>query len=212
MDAQSAPAGRVKPVGRGAKVCAAVLAATLDELAEVGYANLTVEAVAQRAGVHKTTVYRRWKDRETLVVDALTEHVAADLPIPDTGDVASDLRELARLLVTHLTVTHLGVAATMFSDAGRLPEIADVRRRFFADRFRRAAPLVTRAVERGQLPEGTDPALLLKSLIAPIYLRLLVTCEPLDDATADHAAAITLAAARAGVFRAHDAHGQSETH
>ena len=201
MESRSGSAAQGRPVGRGPKVCAAVLAATLAELADVGYARLTVEAVAQRAGVHKTTVYRRWKDREALVVDALTDHVAADRPIPDTGDVATDLRALARLLVTHLTVTHLGVVATMFSDAARLPEIADVRRRFFADRFRRATPLVTRAVERGQLPQGTDPALLLKSLIAPVYLRLLVTSEPLDDAVADHAAEITLAAARAGVFR-----------
>ena len=58
---------------RGATVRANVLAATLAELAEAGYAALTVEAVADRAGVHKTTVYRRWRDREALVIDALTD-------------------------------------------------------------------------------------------------------------------------------------------
>ncbi|GAA2064877.1 TetR/AcrR family transcriptional regulator [Streptomyces albiaxialis] len=187
---------------RGPKVQAAVLAAARQELAEAGYAALTVENVARRAGVHKTTVYRRWKDRETLVTEALTEHLAASILIPDTGAFESDLRELARRMVRSITsVDEQGVTAALYSDAGRLPEIAAVRQGLFADRFRRAAPLVERAVDRGELPEGTDPALLLKSLIAPVYLRLLVLSEPLDDAVADHAADITLAAARAGLFR-----------
>lgn len=189
------------PVGRGPKVRSAVLAATLDELAETGYANLTVENVAQRAGVHKTTVYRRWPDRQALVTDALTDHVATDVPIPDTASIEADLRELARLTVRLLTnpADH-AIATALISDAARLPEVEQVRRRFFVDRFERAEPVITRAVERGELPAGTDPVALLKSLIAPIYLRLLVISEPIDDATADHAAAATLAAAHAGVF------------
>ncbi|MGW0807746.1 TetR/AcrR family transcriptional regulator [Nonomuraea sp. NPDC002799] len=191
------------PVGRGPKVRSAVLAATLDELAETGYAGLTVENVARRAGVHKTTVYRRWPDREALVTEALTEHVAADVPIPDTASIETDLRELARLVARLLTTaTDQAITAALISDAARLPEVGQVRRRFFVDRFRRGEPVITRAVERGQLPEGTDPVALLKSLIAPLYLRLLVTAEPIDDTTADQAAAITLAAARAGLFAA----------
>src|SRR5580693_3020763 len=87
---------RRRPAGRGPKVRRAVLAATLAELSETGYAALTVEAVARRAGVHKTTVYRRWPEREALVIDALTDHVAAEVPVPDTGSIDTDLRELAR--------------------------------------------------------------------------------------------------------------------
>ncbi|MEV6520545.1 TetR/AcrR family transcriptional regulator [Longispora sp. NPDC051575] len=186
------------PIGRGPKVRAAVLAATLTELAEVGYAALTVDNVARRAGVHKTTVYRRWADRETLIADALTERVAADIPLPDTGAIDTDLRELARNLTARMT-GRIGriVLTTMLSDA---PEITEARRRIFADRILRAAPLVERAVRRGELPADTDPVELIRALAAPIYLRLVVTGEPLTTAAADRAAAAALAAARAGVF------------
>jgi AcrR family transcriptional regulator len=183
-------------------VRAAVLAATLAELAERGCAALTVEAVARRAGVHKTTVYRRWRDRESLVVDALTDLIAVEVPVPDSGDVATDLRELARALVQWLTSPGgQAVLAAVLSDTFRVPELAEVKRRFFADRFRRAEPVVTRAVARGELPPGTDPAEVVKALIAPIYLRLLITAEPIDERTADRAAQVALAAARAGALR-----------
>lgn len=64
---------------------------------------MTVENVAQRAGVHKTTVYRRWKDRERLLIDALAEHMATDIPVPDTGAIETDLRALARSIVQAFT-------------------------------------------------------------------------------------------------------------
>jgi hypothetical protein len=89
----------------------------------------------------------------------------------------------------------------MLSDAARIPGIADARRRLFDDRLRRAEPVIARAIDRGELPTGTDPAELLKALVAPIYLRLLITAEPLDETTADHATQIALAAAHAGVLR-----------
>jgi len=196
------PPAPANVVGRGPKVRAAVLAATLAELGETGFAALTVENVARRAGVHKTTVYRRWKDRRNLVTDALTDHVVSNISIPDTGCVASDLSQLARHVVRlQNSPIDQAVTTALHSDAARLPEVAEIRRQFFADRFRRAEPIIGRAVERGELPSDTDPTLTIKALIAPIYLRILVTAEPIDDASADHAAEITLAAARAGVFR-----------
>ena len=202
IGAESRPPGAARALGRGPKVRAAVLAATLAELAEVACAALTIDNVARRAGVHKTTVYRRWKDRESLVVDALTDHVAAEVPIPDTQAIETDLQELARALVRWLSSpTGQAVLAVALSDTFSLPELAQVKRRFFQERFRRAEPLVTRAVERGELPPGTDPAGLIKTLIAPIYLRLLITAEPIDERTADDAARVALAAARAGALR-----------
>ncbi|MBC3986585.1 TetR/AcrR family transcriptional regulator C-terminal ligand-binding domain-containing protein [Streptomyces sp. AC536] len=182
---------------------AAVLPATLTELATTGYAGLTVEGVAQRAGVHKTTIYRNWKDAPTLVADALTSHFATDIPIPDTGTVAGDLRALARALVASVS-TPVGRALiiTVLAEAARLPQLADVKRALFDDRFRRAEPVVTRAVERGELPAETDPAELLKTLAAPIYFRLVCTGEPVDEGTADRAAQVALAAARARVLPA----------
>jgi hypothetical protein len=93
----------------------------------------------------------------------------------------------------------------MLSDAGRIPEVADTQRRYFEDRYRQAEPVIARAIERGQLPPGTDPAEVLRSVIAPIYLRVLVTAEPISPTIADVAANAALAAARAGALSTHKA-------
>ncbi|MFC3986528.1 TetR/AcrR family transcriptional regulator [Streptosporangium jomthongense] len=191
-----------RPVGRGAKVRVAVHAATLAELVDKGYAALTVENVAQRAGVHKTTVYRRWKDRESLLIDALAEHMATDIPVPDTGAIETDLRALARSIVQAFTSpAGQAILAAMFTGAAHLPEIAAARRQVFDDRLARAEPVLRRAIERGQLPGDTDPAEVLKTLAAPIYLRLLITAEPVDETIADQAVRVTLAAVHAGALR-----------
>jgi AcrR family transcriptional regulator len=202
MTPQSAPAGRARPTGRGPKIRAAVLAATLAELTETGYAALTVDNVARRSGVHKTTIYRRWKDREGLVADAVADLATTRMPFPDTGDIDTDLLRLARMTVVFLTSPAGGtVAAASMSDAGRIPEVAGAKRRFFEALFRQAEPVVSGAIARGELPADTDPAELIRTLLAPIYLRLLVTAEPIDRTTADNAAKVALAAARAGALR-----------
>jgi AcrR family transcriptional regulator len=192
----------VRPlVGRGAKVRVAVLAAALAEVTEVGYAALTVDNVARRAGVHKTTVYRRWADREALIIDVLAEHVATEIPVPDTGSVDGDLAALARGLVAWMTSPRgRAMTALMMSDAIRLPEVAQARQQLFASRVRQATPIVTRAVARGELPAATAPARVIESLAAPIYLRILVTSEPVDHTVADAAALIAVTAARAGLL------------
>ncbi len=191
-----------KSPGRGRKLRAAVLNATLAELAESGYASLTVDNVARRAGVHKTSLYRHWPDRQSLVLDALTANVAESMPIPDTGKLANDLTDYARSLISWLT-SPIGqaVVATTISDAVRTPEIGALERRFYQERFVRAEPIIVRAMERGELPAGTEPAEVIKTLIAPIYLRLLVTAEPIDAATAQHAAELAITAAQAGILR-----------
>jgi AcrR family transcriptional regulator len=179
-----------------------VLAATLDELTAGGFTALTIDNVARRAGVHKTSIYRNWNDRVSLIADALSENVAGGVQIPDTGSIETDLRDYAQSLIGWLT-SSLGraiLAATM-SDAARAePEIAEIEQRFYVDRLRRARSMITRAVARGELPRDTDADMLIKTVLAPIYLRLLITAEPVDDATADQAARVALVAARAGVL------------
>jgi AcrR family transcriptional regulator len=199
-------AGRVRPPGRGPKVRAAVLAATLAELADTGYAALTIEHIARRAGVHKTTIYRRWADRESLVADVLGERIALDFPIPDTGSVEADLHQLAQAFVAWVSSpTGRMIFAAVYSDAARIPGLSDVRRELFEYGPRRAAVVIERAIDRGELPAGTDPAAVLRALIAPVYFRLTVTGEPAGPAAADQAAQIALAAGRAGVFVARPA-------
>ena len=201
MTGETIAGDRARPPGRGPKVRRAVLAATLGELTENGYAALTIDKVAQRSGVHKTTIYRRWKDRDSLVADAVIDLAAARVPFPDTHDIDADLREVARSLVRFLnSPAGRAVLTATVSDAARIPQVAEAKHRFFQDRFRRAEPVVAGAIARGQLPPGTDPGELVRTLIAPIYLRFLVTAEPVGRTTADNAAQVALAAARAGAL------------
>ena len=88
----------------------------------------------------------------------------------------------------------------MQSDAGRIPEVADAQRRRFEERYRQAEPVIARAIARGELPPGTDPAELVRNVLAPIYLRVLVTGERISQSTADTSANAALAAARAGAL------------
>ena len=123
------------------------------------------------------------------------------MPFPDTGDIDTDLNRLARSFVAFLDgPAGQAISAATLSDAGRIPGIADAKHRFFEDRFRRAQPVVAGAIARGEIPADTDPAELVRTLVAPIYLRLLVTAEPIDQTTADNSAKVALAAARAGAL------------
>ncbi|MFC0110624.1 TetR/AcrR family transcriptional regulator [Kibdelosporangium aridum] len=190
-------------IGRGEKVRTAVLAATLTELTEKGYAGLTVDEIARRTGVHKTTIYRRWGDLRTLVLDAMTENATMDIPIPDTGEIEQDLRRLAESFVDWITsTTGRAILAVLLSDAAGLPEIADIPRKLYEDGPRRVAPMIAAAVDRGELPADIDPAGLVKTLLAPIFFDLVITGVAVDEKTAAHAAAVALVAAREGLLKA----------
>ncbi|HEY3000925.1 MAG TPA: TetR/AcrR family transcriptional regulator [Kribbellaceae bacterium] len=185
-----------RPGGRSARVKAAVLASVLDELIESGYAGLTVERVAARAGVHKATVYRRWPVKENLVADALLAQTGRTVPMPDTGSVREDLRLLARAVIANITSPQgEGLVRTLVSDAARVPAIAAAARSFWTERFALAGALVQHGIDRGELPPRTDPDFLIESLIAPLYLRLLVTKQPLTDEYADRVVDSVLAVA-----------------
>src|SRR5262249_23182458 len=164
-----APAQRFRLGGRGPRVRAAVLAATLAELADKGYAALTIDNVARRAGIHKTTIYRRWEDRGSLGADVLGGHHPVDFPLPHPRGVETRRRELVRSLVGWVTSpTGRMIFAAVYSDAARIPGISDVRRDLFDEGPRRAAPVIERAIERGELPRGTDAAAVMRTLVAPI--------------------------------------------
>jgi AcrR family transcriptional regulator len=191
---------RTRPGGRTARTRAAVLDATVAELVARGYAALTVERVANRAGVHKTTLYRRWGGKEGLVAEAVEAFAAGAVQVPDTGRVEEDLRRWARSIVAMLTAPATGAVVHALFSTGDSPALRDLRRRFYRTRSALVVPIVERAVARGELPAGTDPVEVIKQVGAPLYYRLLVIAEPLTPADADLAADAALAAARAGVF------------
>jgi AcrR family transcriptional regulator len=193
--------GSARPGGRTAKTRATVFDATLTELASRAYDQISVETIAQRAGVHKTTIYRRWGTKDRLVAEALQEAAQSRIAVPDTGDIDDDLRTLARAVQATLS-SREGVATVraLVSGVQDSPEAQQTARGFWAARMAQVGPIVERAVERGQLPRGTSVAEVIEHVAAPLYYRLLITGEPPTEDAADLAAAAASAAARAGVF------------
>lgn len=190
------PNRRQRPGGRSARVHRAVLAAVLDELIEGGYGSLTFDRVAIRAGVHRATLYRRWASKEALVAEALLAQAARDVPTPDTGTLLGDLQALTHAIITNITAPlGEGLLRTLVSEAGRVPDIAAAGRAFWGQRFGLATELVRRGVRRGEIAADVDPQLLIEMLIAPLFLRLLVTAEPVTAEYADTVARMLLGSA-----------------
>ncbi|WP_431970381.1 TetR/AcrR family transcriptional regulator [Nocardia sp. bgisy134] len=189
---------RKRPGGRSARVRDAVRAATLEELAEHGYQGLSVDAVAQRSGVHKTTVYRRWGSPEGLIADALDLAADEPWPMPDTGTLAEDLRALTELVRTGFADPEAGpVAAAFIAAAMQNPAAATALHDFYQARHRQSAEIVRRAVRRGELDPEVDAEQVVRFAVAPIFYRLFISREPVTAEDARHAADAALAAARA---------------
>ncbi len=172
---------RRRPGGRSARVRQSVLDATLALLGEGGLNGLTVADVAARAGVHETSIRRRWRTKENLICDALLNHSEQQLPIPDTGALREDLAAFAAELVAYLT-TPLGTALLQaIAATGEDPALAEARTAFWQTRHELASAMIERAVARGELSAAVDSRLALEALIAPLHFRTLLTDEPLDE-------------------------------
>jgi len=193
--------GTARPGGRTARTAAAVYAATVEELSERAYADISIETIAARAGVHKTTVYRRWGSKAELISRALIGTASSRIQVPDTGNVETDLRLLARAVQAVLSLPE-GAAITRALIVGALAsaEIAGLMEQFWAARLAAISVIVDRAVQAGQLPAGTDAAALMHAVAAPLYFQLLVTRALVTESDADLSAAAALTAAAAGVF------------
>jgi AcrR family transcriptional regulator len=176
-------------------VRAAVQAATLDELAAAGYADLTIEAVAERAGVHRTTIYRRWPNKRSLVLAALLDYAADQLPIPDTADLRRDLLLLGQAIDSDLRRPQAhALVYTLVADRPGSSELSDVRTQLWADRLRQAQAIPRRAIERGELAADTDPAAVIDMLVGPIYLRRFIQGRPMTATEIDDLATRVVAA------------------
>jgi AcrR family transcriptional regulator len=193
--------GTIRPGGRTARVRMAVLRAAGDALAEQGFDHLDLADVARRADVGKTTVYRRWGSVTGLVADLLTDMAEQSLPRTRTGSLLGDLKANAELVRKTLTDPRQGPLFTAVIAAATCDaRTAEALHRFYETRIKEWAPCVDEAVDRGELPEGTDAEEVIRTVSAPLYYRLLASGDPLDEATADRAAETAAAAARAGVF------------
>jgi AcrR family transcriptional regulator len=159
----------------------AVFAASLAELADVGWGSLSVERIADRSGVHKTTIYRRWGTADQVVLEALLERGSAKIPVPDTGDVTRDMIALGQLIAANISAPigrSIAAAAIEAADSSSIRQIADA---FWSERFEQAGIIVGRAIERGQLPGGTESTDLVETVAARIWFRIMVNRLPVSD-------------------------------
>jgi AcrR family transcriptional regulator len=178
--------GQPRPGGRSARVRAAVLHAAFDELGETGYAGFSMEAVARRSGVHKTTIYRRWPTREALVIDALDSRSDRYSPLPASGSVRGDLRAFGLDVFGKLS-SRPGKAMlkSLVAAVDESPEVLAKVLSFWRERLDVGAAVVARGIARGELPPSTDADLLIEGLLAPIYLRVLLSGQPVTGAFLD---------------------------
>ena len=183
---EAATAERPRGRPRSAIADQAIREAAVDLFAERGFEGFSVEDVADRAGVSKATVYRRYPSKVDLVVEAGSCLATDEIRFPDTGNLRDDVRGLARSLVNAFENTRAGkVMPVMTFERRRYPELDAGYRRFLADRKARTRAVLRRAVQRGELPGDTDIGMMSSMLVGPIFHRLMITQEPLNDAFVD---------------------------
>jgi AcrR family transcriptional regulator len=173
--------------GRSEAARIAVLEAADDLLVERGFAGVTMEGIAAKAGVAKQTIYRWWDSKTDILFDALTQDASEFFTVPDTGDLGADLRARLRELATFLTATDAGaVARALAGQAQHDPAVAAR----FGPEFVTAQRALDRqpflhAAARGELPSGTDIELAIDRLAGPVYYRVLITGQPVTPAYTD---------------------------
>lgn len=170
------------PPTRGAARTAAIMQATLDLAQENGYAALSIEAVAARAGVGKNTIYRRWVSKGELFLDALLSRNQPVLDFADTGDLLTDLREQAYAVTELLANGPWGpLYRALVAEAQHDPAVAaGLDERFIRPQTERTVARVRRGQEQGQVSPDVDLDLVMTILSGPLYYRLLIAREPVS--------------------------------
>jgi AcrR family transcriptional regulator len=163
-----------------------ILQVTRELLVECGVQGLTIEKVAARAGVAKTTIYRRWRDKDELALAVVLDMVEQVVKLPELGDTRAELLAFVNAAVEVLGSTLMGrVMQGLVSDLATDPELAQAfRDRVVSVRDGEVERLVERGIARGDLRPDTDPETAHELLIGPVYYRLLLSGRPLNRAFA----------------------------
>ncbi len=171
----------MNPDPRVERTRAAVLEATADLLLEVGCERMTIDQLACRSGVARSTIYRNWSDRSALVIEAV-DRVAAMPEPPDSGTLEGDLSVMADRLATNLTEGPLGrLLPSLVGAASADPELARRLHGLSDARFETTRKVFERAVVRGEIgPADLDGRI--ERFLAPFFTRRLLYSWELDDA------------------------------
>ena len=150
-------------------------------VAEQGADAVAIGEIARRAGVHETSIYRRWRTKERLMLDALLDYSEEQLPIPDTGNLRDDMVGFATSITNYLASPLGQTVVRSMAIADNDDTVAATRAQFWQSRLDLARVIVDRATSRRELPEDIDPAMVLELLIAPLHFRTLLTRQPVDE-------------------------------
>lgn len=175
----------------------AILDAVLKVLEDEGYGALTIEGVAREAGVGKQTIYRWWKCRAELVLEAYANHTSSKIPLPDKGSLRADLEAFLTAGCKRLTDISGPIMRGLMADAVLDEEFREVLLSAFLHKRQEAfTALLERGVERGELSADADLELICDLVFGPIWHRLLLKQGRLDARFARQLAAVVLAAYR----------------
>ncbi|GAA0652402.1 TetR/AcrR family transcriptional regulator [Kutzneria viridogrisea] len=181
-----------RPGGRSAKVRAAVLRAMDELVRERGVGEVTLSDLAERSGVNRATLYRRWGSLDAVVTDMTMQRLNTDSPIPDTGSLRGDLSAWAAKAARDITSPEgvLFLRSVVIAMPERDGDRA-LREEFLRDRYENVERMLRRAADRGERPPTVDEVL--ERLLAPMYFRVLMDSRPLDEDYARHLVAKLLA-------------------
>jgi AcrR family transcriptional regulator len=183
--------------GRRERSEKAILAATRELIAERGVGGLTIEGVAARSGVAKTTIYRRWRDRDELALAILIDLTAAVNAPPDLGDTRMELLTFVKTATRIIKVDR--IVQGLVSEIATKPHLARAYREQIVDlRLAEVKSVIDRGIARGDLPPDTDRRVAHELLVGPLFYRLLFTGAPLNKA---HATQVVDAVMRAFAAR-----------
>jgi AcrR family transcriptional regulator len=175
-EAPSARRGRP----RRPEVAAAIMAAAVELVVEGGFAGVTVESVAARAGVGKATVYRRWPNRRQLLLDVAAA-AGASVPAPATGAIRTDLLRLVSAFRDQLQSSAGAMTADLMAEARRDPDMRAALDAFLASRRRPWSASLAAAAERGELDPGVDHELVIDAVAGAVLYRSSLSGRPVGD-------------------------------
>jgi AcrR family transcriptional regulator len=171
---------------RSPETRAKILKAAYEMLNEVGFMDLTIEGVAARAEVGKPTIYRRWKTKAALAMDAFLEAVNPEIAFPDTGSIIEDFREQMYKIVKLMNSPRGDVLASVIGCGQSNEElIAAFRDNWLTPRRNEAKKVFQRGVTRGELRQGIDAEVAIDALYSPLFYRLLLKHQPLTNEFVD---------------------------
>ncbi|MDI6103333.1 TetR/AcrR family transcriptional regulator [Actinoplanes sp. NEAU-A12] len=185
-----------QPARRSERSRRAILAATQELLTESGYAGLTIESIAARAGVGKQTIYRWWRGKGAVVLEAIAEHLPEATALPDTGDLRADLRGVVRATVAEFADTGASaVTRTLTVEILVDDELAgEVRDRLLRPRLEGVRARLEAARAAGQVRADAPLDQVVELVFGPVYHRWLLRTSPFTESYADALAKLVMTA------------------